>query len=309
MNENELMAAGGNLPTATGQMPVAVMKEQVQIIQQVLKSVMKEGVHYAALPGCGTGKVLLKAGVEKINMVCRIGSEPEIDRECDGFDTHFHIRCRMFDLRTGNTLGYGVGEGSTAESKYAWRRAVCHEEYESTEFERRRIHWQPKYENKRPVYENGKQVFEPVEQVRQNPGDIINTVLKMAVKRAEVDGCRKVTACSDVFEQDIDEEHIRDAVAVDVTPKQPTFQRPERKAPEAAASPAGNAPASDGVISEAQRKRLYAIGKGRKLSDEEMQFIVFDVAGVDRSADIPRDKYEATVSAIEAAEPGKVLPA
>lgn len=297
MNENELMMVGGNLPSATGQMPVAVMKEQVQIIQQVLEGVMKKGTHYDIVPGCGNKPVLLKPGVEKINMVCRIGSEPEIEREFDGFDTHFHIKARMFDIRTGNTLGYGVGEGSTNESKWAWRRAVCDEEFEATLETHRRIHWQKKYKG------DG---YEAVKQVRQNPADIINTVLKMAVKRAEVDGCRKVTACSDVFDQDIDESHIREAVGYETQPEQPRYQQPQRKAP-TYENNAGNAPVSADAISDAQRKRLYAISKQRGLSDEESRFIIFDIAGVEHSSDIPRSKYDEVVAAIEAATPGAVM--
>ena len=161
MNENELMAAGGNLPVATGQMSLPELKEQVQIIQQVLRDVMKEGTHFDEIPGTGrweNGKYikgkpcLLKAGAEKIGMVFRIGSEPEIERESDGFDTFFHIRTRMFDIRTGNTLGYGIGDSSTAESKYAWRKAVCHAEYESTAADRRRIHWQCLYKSFRSLF-------------------------------------------------------------------------------------------------------------------------------------------------------------
>jgi hypothetical protein len=234
-------------------------------------------------------------------MVCRIGSEPEVDRDFDGFDTHFHVRCRMFDIRTGNTLGYGVGEGSTNESKWAWRRAVCDEEFDATLEAHRRIHWQKKYQG------NG---FEAVKQVRQNPADIINTVLKMAVKRAEVDGCRKVTACSDVFDQDLDEDHIRDAVSVENEPQQPRYQQPQRKAPAAAEPPvnnAGNGSAGADVISDNQRKRAYAIAKQRGLSDDEFGFICFDVAGVNSSKEITRDKYDAVIAAIEAAEPGKVM--
>lgn len=67
-------------------------------------------------------------------------------------------------------------------------------------------------------------------------------------------------------------------------------------------------PAGD-AISEPQRKRLYAISKGRGLTDEEAAFIVFDKSGVNSSKDIPRDKYEAVCAAIEAAEPGKVIDA
>lgn len=320
MNENEIMAAGGNLPAVTGQMTVAALKEQVQIIQQVLTSVMIKGVHYAEVPGTGkwvkgkNGKweyipgkpALLKAGVEKINMVFGIGGDPEIDKEFDGFDTHFHVRVRMFNNRTGNTIGYGVGEGSTAESKYAWRKAVCDAEFDATPETRRRIHWQKQ--------ESGDDKKEPtyiaVKQVRQNPADIINTVLKMAVKRADVDGCRKVTACSDVFDQDLDEDHIREAVTEGNTPpppEQPQYQRPQRTDANAANSN-GNAPVDANVISEAQRKRLYAIGKEKGLSVEEMGYIVFEVAGVSHSNEIPRQKYDAVVEAYQNATPGKVMP-
>lgn len=307
MNENEIMVAGGNLPAATENRMLTIqeMKEQVQVVQQVMQYIMKPKAHYDKLPGCGDKPVLLKPGAEKIGMVFRIGSEPEIDRETDGFDTHFHIRCRMFDIRTGNTLGYGVGEGSTSESKWAWRRAICHEEFEATLETRRRIHWQKKYNS------GG---FEAVEQVRQNPADIINTVLKMALKRAEVDGIRKVTACSDVFDQDLDESHIREAVGVE-TPE-PRYQQPQRKT---ATAPAAENPvpaaentapdAGDNVISEAQRKRLYAIGKSKNLTDKEMSFIVFQNAGVNNSKDIPRDKYDATVTAMNSAVSGAILPA
>ena len=261
---------------------------------------MKPKSHYDTLPGCGDKPVLLKPGAEKIGMVFRIGSEPEIDRETDGFDTHFHIRCRMFDIRTGNTLGYGVGEGSTSESKWAWRRAVCHEEFEATLETRRRIHWQKKYNS------SG---FEAVEQVRQNPADILNTVLKMALKRAEVDGIRKVTACSDVFDQDLDESHIREAVGEVIDDPAPRYTQPQKKPPAPApAEPAGNTPVSGDVITDGQRKRLFAIGKQKGLSVEEMGYICYETANVNRSDEIPRSKYEAVVAAYEAAEPGKVLP-
>ena len=310
---NEIMVQGSNAVATKQQMSVPELMEQVQVIQQVLKSVMKKGVHYDEIPGTGkwekiNGKwdyvpgkpVLLKAGVEKINMVFRIGSEPEIDREFDGFDTHFHIRCRMFDIRTGNTLGYGVGDSSTSESKYAWRKAVCDEEFEATMETRRRIHWQKKSSDDKDKKEQP--TFEAVKQVRQNPADIINTVLKMAVKRAEIDGCRKVTACSDVFAQDLDEDHIREAVGGDPEETPNRYQQPQRKPETAPVSEA-----NPNVISDGQRKRLFAIGKSKGLSNDEMSFIVYNTAGVDRSDDIARDKYESVVAAFEAAEPGKVI--
>ena len=290
---NEIMVQGSNAVATKQQMSVPELMEQVQIIQQVMRNVMKENEHYGKIAGCGDKPTLLKPGAEKIGMVFHIGSEPEITRESDGFDTHFHIRTRMFQQQTGITLGYGVGEGSTSESKWAWRKAVCTEEFEATPETRRRVHWQKKYRS---------DACEAVQQVRQNPADIINTVLKMAIKRAEVDGIRKVTACSDVFAQDLDEDHIREAVGGDPEETPNRYQQPQRKPETAPVSEA-----NPNVISDGQRKRLFAIGKSKGLSNDEMSFIVYNTAGVDRSDDIARDKYESVVAAFEAAEPGKVI--
>lgn len=312
-----------NCMALTSQMSVAQLKEQVQIIQQVLTSVMKKGVHYDSIPGTGkyvknpqTGKTeyaegkpaLLKSGAEKINMVFRIGSEPEINRECDGFDTHFHIVARMFHIGTGITLGYGTGEGSTSESKWAWRKAICHEEFEATPETKRRIHWQKK--NKKDYHD--KDEFEGIEQVRQNPADIINTVLAMAIKRAEVAGCRKVTACSDVFDQDLDESHIREAVLAgecdsEQDHPQNRFQQPRRTDTKESEADAATEQPPANVISDAQAKRLYAIGKGRGFTNDEMTFLCFQESGVNSSREIPRKKYDAVVAAFESAEPGKIL--
>ena len=74
---NEIMVQGSNAVATKQQMSVPELVEQVQVIQQVLKSVMKKGVHYDEIPGTGkwekiNGKwdyvpgkpVLLKAGVD-----------------------------------------------------------------------------------------------------------------------------------------------------------------------------------------------------------------------------------------------------
>ena len=46
----------------------------------------------------------------------------------------------------------------------------------------------------------------------------------------------------------------------------------------------------------------------QNLTDEEMGFIVYSVAGVNRSDSIARDKYDAVVAAFEGAVSGKVIP-
>lgn len=309
MNENEIVVAGNPVVECGKPMSAEMVLEQVQIIKRIQNQVMKLGTHYGQIPGCGETPVLLKPGAEKICMTFRIGAEPDITREYDGYDTHFHVRTRMFDIPTGRTLGYGVGDGSTSESKWAWRKAVCHEEYEVTPETKRRNHWQVRYQNKKKCYNpDGSLQYEAVEQVRQNPADIVNTVLKMTTKRAMVDGCRNVTACSDVFEQDLDESHIADAIGNPAeNPAEGRFQAPRQKA-QYGADPAAQ-PGEIRKISDAQRKRLYAIGKERGLSDDEMGFLVSDIAKVNRSGDIPAGAiYNEVAEAFSNAVPGQVIP-
>ena len=90
-----------------------------------------------------------------------------------------------------SVLGDGIGECSTSESKFKWRTAVSDAEFAATPEDKRRI----KYERSRTI-----------NQVRTAPEDLANTVLKMAKKRALVDMCLTVTAASDLFTQDVEEQ-------------------------------------------------------------------------------------------------------
>lgn len=266
---------------------VGEIKDQVSTIQRVLSEVMIKGTHYDVVPGCGDKQVLLKPGAEKILATFHIGTEINVEDLGDGFDIRYRVICRGFYIPTGATIGYGIGECSTSEKKYKWREAVCQAEYDATPETRRNKLW-------KKDYKTGK--ITEVLQVRQNPADIANTVLKMAKKRAMVDLCLTATACSDMFVQDMEEDEER-------AQQEPRYKAPQQKA----AAPQHQESGGD-VISEAQAKRLYAIGKGKNLSNEEMSFIVYDKAGVNKSNEIPRDKYNEVCAAFEAAKPGEVIP-
>jgi hypothetical protein len=172
-------------------MSLADVKQHIQIIQAVLKGAMKDGVHYGVIPGTKRPS-LWKAGTELIFTTFRLGTQPTIEETGDGY----RVTVRVFHIPTGNTIGYGMGSASWGEEKYAWRKAVPGE-YDAAGVETgerdRRLKW----------YGRG----EPVQQVRTNPCDLQNTVLKMAVKRARVDACLTCTAASDVFEQDLETVH------------------------------------------------------------------------------------------------------
>jgi hypothetical protein len=164
---------------------------QVQRIQQVMRAVMKDGTHYGLVPGCGDKPTLLKAGAEKLMLTFRLAADPDVDDLSANGVRRYRVRTRITSQASGTFLGTGVGECSSDEEKYGWRAAVSPAEYDAADPLERRL----KY--KRDV--------EPIQQVRTNPSDVANTVLKMAKKRSLVDGILTVTAASDIFTQDIED--------------------------------------------------------------------------------------------------------
>lgn len=57
-------------------------------------------------------------------------------------------------------------------------------------------------------------------------------------------------------------------------------------------------------ISDAQRKRLYAISKGSGKSDGELKAFLKQLTGSESTADVPRDKYDEACAWAESREPG-----
>jgi len=253
------------------------VKAQVNAIQDVLNNVMIQDTHYGTIAGCGSGKVLLKPGAEKILATFQIGAEIIIEDLFDGYDYRYRIICRGFHIPTGNTVGYGAGECSSAEKKYSWREAVCGEEFEETTEDRRQKYWKKGYREEEATC---------IKQVRQNPADLANTVLKMAKKRAMVDLCLTATACSDIFEQDIDEEHLRDAVGV----KAKTYQQP--KAKEQPQHPSGD------FISDGQSKRLYAIRMSVKMPQDVLDDAL-KAQGINSDKEIPKSTYDSWIEWVQ----------
>lgn len=170
----------------------ADVRAQVNLMQDVMAEVMLKDTHYGVIPGTQKPS-LYKAGAEKIMSTFRLAADPAV--EDLGRDGEVHYRVKVAILSAGGAfLGAGMGECSSQEDKYAWRGVVCDEEFEATPENRRRIKfakWNGKVEQKK--------------QVRTNPADVANTILKMAKKRGMIDGVLTVTAASDLFTQDIED--------------------------------------------------------------------------------------------------------
>ena len=176
---------------------LAEMRAQKALIQEFLGGVMKQNVHYGVIPG--TDKpTLYKPGSEVILSGLNLAVEPVEQNLSTPDEVHYIVHVRILTMKTRFFIGEGVGEASSNESKYKWRGAVCDEEFEETPADRRREVWK----------KGGKEGPYKLKQVRTEPADIANTVLKMAKKRAQIDATLTSTAASDIFNQDL--EDLRD---------------------------------------------------------------------------------------------------
>jgi hypothetical protein len=169
------------------------LKKRMDYISQVVSEVMVKGVHYDVIPGTQKPTLLLP-GAQKLLTTFRIAV---IAEEFEDLSTPDMIRYRtkVTGAVDGEPVGIGIGECSSAEEKFQWKKAVCEEEYNETPENRRRKKW-ARGSGGRPY---------SVQQVRTNPADQANTVLKMADKRARVHLALSVLAASDMFSQDMED--------------------------------------------------------------------------------------------------------
>jgi len=186
---------------------------QITAIQAVMKEAMTEGCHYGPIATDRDGnaigrKVLKKPGAEKLLLMFRLSARFTIPRdaltELPGGHYRYDQVCTLYYEE--KIMGEGIGSCTSLETKYRYRWADA------------------------PAESPQRAIRNRYGKIRaENPDieDVRNTVAKMACKRALVHAVLNVTAASDIFDQDIDEDHILAAVADDgrerdVTPVPPT---------------------------------------------------------------------------------------
>ena len=158
-------------------------------MQAVVQKTLKNGQDYGVVPG--TNKpTLLKPGGEKICMLFGLNPEYTFLQTTEDYDKEFfsyNVRCTLF--RNGQPVAQGVGSCNSKEKKY-------------------------RYVNVDEVPENYVGYQEPITdkygrtRFKINNSDIcslVNTILKMAKKRAFIDAILQVASLSEVFTQDLED--------------------------------------------------------------------------------------------------------
>lgn len=188
-----VQATGAAISITDGRRSVQQLVAQREAIVEAMQKVMRKDIDFGTVPGTDKPS-LWKPGSEKILSIFNLAATPTVEDLSTPDTIRYRVHVSIHHIPTGNVLGVGVGEASSAETKYQWRKMVCKEEWEATPADRRRITW--KGGNGKPY---------SVWQVRTNIEDVANTVLKMAKKRGQIDGVLTATAASDVFMQDVEE--------------------------------------------------------------------------------------------------------
>jgi hypothetical protein len=254
---------------SAGRMAVAEIISHVATVQEVMRAVMKENVHFGIIPG--TDKpTLLKPGAEVLCMAFRIADSYQIEDLSTADTVRYRVTCTGTHQTTGIVLGTGMGEASSGEEKYKWRKAY-EPEFNETPAHLRR---------KKSGYNKAKKEHYSTFQVRTEPADLANTILKMANKRAKMAMVLNVTAASDCFSQDLEDmdEALRDHLArhendAPAQPEQPTAPPAwpddafDKKLPSLLKAIAGGKPVADviawcetkGQLTEAQKAKLTPV--------------------------------------------------
>lgn len=240
-------------------------------VHQLLKEVLQEGLEndYAKIPGTKRYS-LLKPGAEKIcNLFRFVPTIPKIEERWNGDDVTYRATVCL-STAGGRLLGEGIGSASTKESKFAWRKAVCTEEWEAADYDQRRIKWY--------VDDQSGQAGS-ILQVREPPADKENNILKIAKKRALIDAVLTITGTSNLFTQDRED---------DLDPGQNGNGNGKPASKKTPAPAADNGP----TISDKQSGRFYGIWKNANRTAEDVKLYLKRKCGVEDSRKMPVKFYD-----------------
>jgi hypothetical protein len=249
--------------------PVAQVMARMNAIEELKKKTMRRGVDYGRVPGCPKDSLWV-SGAEKLMMLFHLGiGEPQVEDLSHEGVVHYRVILPICSLATHEIIAYGVGECSSRSEKYAYRKVLCDAEWEAAPEDQRRIKWD----------KDGKET----RQIKVDPANIANTILKMAKKSSFIDAILNATGGRAFFTQDL--ENLPDGML--------ETEEPGRKP-----RPNGGAAPAPGMVTEPQVKRLFAIlhkdssGKEENERRDGLLKQYLTDMGIAHTKDIPRAEYE-----------------
>ena len=94
---------GGNAVAMQGTALTAEnLKQQVAIVQQAMRAVMKKGLHYGVIKGCGDKPVLLKPGAEVLALTFQFAPKYDVQvTDLRNGHREYSVTCELTHRPTG----------------------------------------------------------------------------------------------------------------------------------------------------------------------------------------------------------------
>jgi len=171
---------------------------RIQELQAFVKAVMVQGIDYGTIPG--TPKpTLLQPGAQKLEEIYGFShSFEDLEKQCDWSEGFFLFRkrCVLTARRAGTYIGDGVGSCNSRESRYAHRWVFDKDIPQGVD--------KSTLKSETKMGKNNR----PYTRYRLPNEDIyslVNTIEKMACKRALVHAIIGATRSSGIFTQDVED--------------------------------------------------------------------------------------------------------
>lgn len=285
---------------------LAALKARHNLLVQATKEVLVEGLDFGKIPGTGDKPTLLKPGAEKLCYL--FGLRPtfevvEAREDWTGGLFYYRYRCTLHD-QSGNVLADGEGSCNSREKKYRYRQSerVCPKCGKPTiikgkeEYGGGWLCYAKKGGCGAKFADNAPEITSQPSGLVENtePYDLVNTIQKMAQKRALVAAVLVGAGASQFFTQDVEDMSIID-VPFEVTKSAPA------QVVEAPAEPEPQAHWIDDVSTRSKFWK-WATDNGLGLDDvhEALGCDIHDFTGDKRAA---IEKIEAWIDAHTTAEP------
>lgn len=294
---------------------LAALKARHNLLVQATKEVLVEGLDFGKIPGTGDKPTLLKPGAEKLCYL--FGMRPTFDvvearEDWTGGLFYYRYRCTLHD-QSGNVLADGEGSCNSREKKYRYRQSerVCPKCGKPTiikgkdEYGGGWLCYAKKGGCGAKFADNAPEITSQPSGLVENtePYDLVNTIQKMAQKRALVAAVLVGAGASQFFTQDVEDMSIID-VPFEVTKHVPA-QVVEADVIEEAPAAEPTAVTDRWVEDAAALKKFWAWASQQGLGRED----VHEALGVSSLKDYFGSKVEAINAITEWVKAQTVAPA
>ena len=197
---------------------------QIAAFQTLVRQSLVSGKDFGVIPGTGDKPTLLKPGAEKlVKLMGLADTYPDIEKIQDWDKGLFQyiVHCRLISMNSGVIVAEGVGECNSYEPKYRYRWVGDRELKE--------LGLPPEGLRKRDRNSRSGGSYSQYRLENEDPAGQLNTLLKMAKKRALVDASLSAGRLSELFTQDL-EDMPQEAAARSEAQPTPQRQSPAAKA-------------------------------------------------------------------------------